>query len=207
MSLWALVPVKPLQRGKSRLSGVLSNEERTALNHQLFVHTLKTLAGVPEIAQTLVISRDPAALALARDHGARTLQEEGTPELNTALRRATVVARAYATGGLLILPADIPLLNVKDLQKLIAMAHNPPVVVLAPDRRGDGTNALLISPVGLINYTYGPGSFQKHIDQVKATNARLEICDLPSFALDLDIPEDLEMYRQIESTEIKFLNH
>lgn len=207
MSLWALVPVKPLQRGKSRLSGVLSNEERTALNHQLFIHTLKTLAEVPEIAQTLVISRDPAALALARDHGARTLQEEGTPELNTALRRATVVARAYAAGGLLVLPADIPLLNVKDLQKLIGLAHDPPVVVLAPDRRGDGTNALLTSPVGLISYTYGPGSFHKHVDQVKLTGARLEICNLSSFALDLDIPEDLEMYRQIESTEIKFLNH
>ena len=203
MSLWAIVPVKPLRRGKSRLAGVLSEEERTTLNHNLLIHTLQILSEVPEIDHTLVISRDPSALSLARDHNARTLQEEGTPELNMALRRATVVAQVYATGGILILPADLPLLNTKDLQTLISLAHDPPVVVIAPDRRVDGTNALLVKPVGLINYAYGPGSFQKHCDRANQTKARLEICNLYSLSLDLDIPDDLDVFRRIESTEIK----
>jgi 2-phospho-L-lactate/phosphoenolpyruvate guanylyltransferase len=203
LSLWAIVPVKPLRRGKSRLASVLSDEERTTLNHNLFIHTLQVLSEVPEIDHTLVISRDPSALALARDHRARTLQEEGTPELNMALRRATVVAKVYATGGILILPADLPLLNVKDLQKLISLAQDPPSGVIAPDRRMDGTNALLVKPAGLIDYGYGPHSFQKHCERVKAAGARLQICDLYSFSLDLDIPDDLELYRKIESAEIK----
>lgn len=203
MSLWAIVPIKPLRRGKSRLAGVLTEEERTTLNHNLLIHTLQVLSEVPEIDHSLVISRDPLALSLAREQHARTLQEEGTPELNMALRRATVVAQVYATGGILILPADLPLLNTHDLQKLIALAHDPPVVVIAPDRRSDGTNALLIKPVGLIDYAYGPGSFQKHCERVKQSNARLEICDLYSFSLDLDIPDDLDVFRKIESSEIK----
>jgi 2-phospho-L-lactate guanylyltransferase (CobY/MobA/RfbA family) len=81
----------------------------------MLAHTLEIIASVPEVEQTLVISRDPAALALAREHKAKTVQEEGSSNLNTALRRATFVAKAYASDGILILPADLPLLKKEDL--------------------------------------------------------------------------------------------
>ncbi|MBL6961579.1 MAG: 2-phospho-L-lactate guanylyltransferase, partial [Anaerolineales bacterium] len=92
MTIWAIVPVKPLRRGKSRLAGTLTEDERTELNRQLLAHTLEILKNTPEIEQTLVISRDPQALAVARDFDARTVLEDGSPHLNTALERATVVA-------------------------------------------------------------------------------------------------------------------
>ncbi len=111
MALWAIVPVKPLRRGKSRLAEVLNPDERTALNRRLLAHTIDTLSKISEIEQVLVISRDQAALSMAHDHGARTVQENGAPKLNTALTRATVVAKNYATRGVLIIPADLPLLN------------------------------------------------------------------------------------------------
>ncbi len=59
MSMWAIVPVKPLRHGKSRLSGVLSEEARTELNISLLSHTLNVLNQVEEISNTLVVSRDP----------------------------------------------------------------------------------------------------------------------------------------------------
>lgn len=204
MSLWAIVPVKPLRRGKSRLRGVLSEEERALLNFTMLGHTLKTLAQVPEIDVTLVVSRDSAALALAREYGARTVQEEGAPELNTALRRATIVAQAYATRGVLVLPADLPLLNATDIQTMIARAGTPPVLVIAPDRRQDGTNALLVSPPGLIDYAYGPGSFKRHCDRAQKFGVRVEVVNIETFALDLDLPEDLELLRQMETPLVKF---
>ncbi len=193
MALWAIVPVKPLRHGKSRLAEVLSQDERADLNQRLLVHTLDTLGNIPEIDQVLVVSRDPAALALARDHGARTVQENGSNELNLALTRATVVARSYITGSVLILPADLPLLTPEDVRSMLDKAHNPPVVVVTPDRHRLGTNALLVSPVGLIEYEFGPGSFQRHCQRALEKGARLEICELPSLALDVDMPEDLAM--------------
>jgi 2-phospho-L-lactate guanylyltransferase len=150
MTLWAIVPVKPLRRGKSRLANVLTQDERTDLNRRLLAHTLDTLTAVPEIEHVLVISRDQGALALARDYGARTVQENGTPHLNTALTRATILARNYATRGVLILPADLPLITTEDIRTLLARAIDPPVVIV-------------------------------------------EICELPSLALDMDLPEDLEI--------------
>ena len=198
MTLWAIVPVKPLRRGKSRLAGALSEDERTELNRTLLQHTLKTLSELRELEEVLVISRDPQALTLARNYGARTVREDGQPELNTALKRATVIAQVYATRGVLVLPADLPLISREDILALIERAIDPPVVVIAPDRHEKGTNALLISPSGLIEYDFGENSFQRHCELVRKSGARLEVLNLPTLGLDLDLPEDLELVRKME---------
>ncbi|MFN2199398.1 MAG: 2-phospho-L-lactate guanylyltransferase [Anaerolineales bacterium] len=196
MTLWAIVPVKPMRLGKSRLANVLSEQDRTYLNRQLLVHTIDTLKSVQDIEHVLVVSRDTAALSLAREHGARTVQEDGTPHLNVALTRATFVARAYNTHGVLVLPADLPLITAEDIHLLLAAAYDPPVVVVAPDRKREGTNALLISPPGLIEYEFGPHSFEHHCRLAAEAGARLEICNLPSLAFDVDWPEDLELLQE-----------
>ena len=193
MTLWAIVPVKPLRRGKSRLAEVLSEEERLGLNSQLLIHTVDTLREIPEIEHVLVVSRDPAALSLARAHGARTVQENGAPELNIALTRATIVAKRYATRGVLIIPSDLPMISKEDVTGMLDLVKDPPVVVVAPDRKREGTNALLVCPVGLIDYDYGPHSFERHCERARQAGARLEICERPSLALDMDVPEDLEL--------------
>jgi len=201
MSLWAIVPVKPLRRGKSRLSGALSEDQREELNRVLLQRTLKTLLDLKEVEQVLVVSRDSAALALARDLGARTVQEDGAPALNTALKRATVVAQVYASRGVLVIPADLPLLTAADVLTLLQRATEPPVVVIAPDRHRKGTNALLLSPANLIEYDFGGDSFQRHCDRAQRAGARLEIVELPSLGLDLDLPEDLELVKQIQTSK------
>jgi 2-phospho-L-lactate guanylyltransferase len=76
---------------------------------------------------------------------------------------------------------------------MLDRAKEPPVVVVSPDRHRQGTNALLVCPVGLIEYDFGPGSFQRHCERALQAGARLEVCELPSFALDVDMPEDLEV--------------
>lgn len=192
MALWAIVPVKPLQRGKSRLAGVLTREERANLNRYLLSHTLETLTEIKDIENILVVSRDPAALSLARDYGARTVQEKGSPHLNVALTRATLVAKEYTTRGVLIVPADLPLITPQDVKTMLALAKDPPVVVVAPDRHREGTNALLVCPIGLIEYDFGPGSFNRHCQLAEQVGARLEVVELPSLALDVDLPEDLD---------------
>lgn len=202
MTLWAIVPVKPLRRGKSRLSGMLTEDERTALNQELLERTLKILSTVKELDQVLVVSRDPHALTIARNHGAKTVQEDGQPHLNTALARATVMAQVHTIRGILVLPADLPLLTPDDVRALIDRAAKPPVVVIAPDRHGKGTNALLMVPAGQIEYDFGVGSFQRHCERVKKSGARLEIVELPSLGLDLDLPEDLQLIRKLEALKV-----
>jgi 2-phospho-L-lactate guanylyltransferase len=75
MSLWAIIPIKPFSRGKSRLSCVLSDQERENLNHNLLNRSINCLKQVKEIDQIIVISHDPAALSFSREFGVKTLQE------------------------------------------------------------------------------------------------------------------------------------
>lgn len=199
--LWAIVPVKPLRRAKSRLASVLSRDERAALSQEMLIHTLDVLKEVPGIERVLVVSRDSRALALARDVGAHTVTERGEPQLNSALVRATLVARGYGVSGVLVLPADLPLVQKEDIEMLLSRAKDPPVVVIAPDRHRKGTNALLASPPGLIEYDFGPDSFKMHQERAKAAGARVEICELSSLGLDVDLPEDLEILRSEEVPE------
>ena len=198
MTLWAIVPVKPLRRGKSRLSGVLSENERTILNHNMLVSTLKILSSVGRIDNILVVSRDPAALTLAREYGARTVLEDGNPELNTALSRAALVAKTYRVNEILILPADLPLLTKEELENILSHSGTPPEVLICPDRRNDGTNLLYTNPEGLINFRYGSGSFKKHLELAQKSGARIEVIESTSLGLDLDTPEDLELLKGMQ---------
>ena len=203
MTIWAIVPVKPLRRGKSRLAEALNEDERAELNSQLLKHTLKTLKETPKVEEVLVISRDPKVMTIAHDHDARTIMEAGSADLNTALKRATAVAKMYTTNGVLILPADLPLISKEDIEKIIDIGHaHHRVVVITPDRHKNGTNALLVSPSGLIEYSYGEKSFERHCEQAKNVGARLEVCELPSIELDLDLPEDLDLVA--ESLDFSF---
>jgi 2-phospho-L-lactate guanylyltransferase len=202
MSIWAIVPVKPLRLGKSRLSGVLSDDERAALNRRFLEQTLDTLRNTPEISQMLVVSRDPAALAVARQYGARTVHEDGTPDLNSALTRATYLARQYASQGVLILPADLPLLTKEDLSYFLEFVGKPPCVVISPDRHDNGTNALLVSPGGMITCDFGTGSFERHCKAALLAGANLQVVRNERIMLDLDTPDDLEMLKRIDSTKV-----
>jgi 2-phospho-L-lactate guanylyltransferase len=195
MPIWAIVPVKPFKRAKSRLAGLLSPEARINLSRRLLLHTLDVLARTPAISRTLVISRDPNVLALARRHRALTMTESGTGllDLNVALRRSTHVARAFGASAVLVLPSDLPLLSPDDVGHLIEAIGLGPEVVIAPDRHESGTNALYVRPPGLLDYAFGEGSFQAHLAQARAARVEPNVCRRPNIALDLDTPEDLRL--------------
>jgi len=197
VTIWAIVPIKTLNRSKSRLSSVLDDKQREALSRKMLEQTLTTLKEVKQIAGILVISRDNAALRLARKLGVQTVQESGTPELNDALTRATQAVMAWNASGVLIMPSDIPFMARRDIEAMLKLANQPKVVVIASDRRDDGTNALLVRPPGLIEYRFGEHSFQRHVAETLEAGARLHIYESPDLALDVDIPADLELYRAI----------
>ena len=111
MTLWAIVPVKPLRRAKSRLAEVLNRDERAVLSQDLMIHTLEVLKEVPQVDRMLVISRDSRVLALVREHGVRIVSECGVSQLNTALVWASILARGYGVSLVLVVPADLPLLG------------------------------------------------------------------------------------------------
>jgi 2-phospho-L-lactate guanylyltransferase len=193
MALWAIIPVKPLNRGKSRLSGILSENERYQLNNKLLINTLNCIQEVPQIKGTIVISCDPSTLCLARESGATTVFENGITNINQSIRRATFAAKTFHPSMILILPADLPFINSRNINLFLNRSGNHPEIVIAPDFRKDGTNALLINPPGCIEFEYGVSSFKKHVDQAQKKGLHVEICYIDGFQFDIDLPIDYQM--------------
>ena len=196
MSLWAIIPVKPLKNAKSRLASILSPDQRFELAQAMFRHVLSVTTTIQHVTGVLVISRDTKALAIARGMGAKTLQEGTISNLNPALLRATMVVSSWRADAVLVLPADLPFINAEDIRAMIQQASDRSIVI-ATDRERDGTNALLVRPPGAIGYEYGSESFERHIHMAKAAGLRVSVYQSDRLALDIDMPRDLQDYQDI----------
>ena len=196
MSLWAIIPVKPLKHAKSRLSTVLLPEERYQLAQAMFRHVLSVVMQARSVAGALVISRDTKALAIGRELGAKTLQESAESNLNPALLRATMVLISWRADAVLVLPADLPFINDVDIAQLVRLSTDRSIVI-ATDSEQDGTNALLVRPPGAIGYAYGAGSYARHIETAERKDIAVQRYESPRTRLDIDVPADLRMYRRL----------
>ncbi len=188
MKIWAVVPVKPIDAAKSRLSAVLTPQQRANLTQMMLQNTLDILAGWSILAGTLVVTADPAVWELASSYPVDIYQEPDVPGLNESLMRASVEINRMGAEGILIIPGDLPFLDHASLRKIIDHTSRPPVVVIAPDKKREGTNAMLVSPTGAIPYCYGPDSFNKHQEAARLAHIPVYTIDLASLAVDIDLP-------------------
>ncbi|HUA53288.1 MAG TPA: 2-phospho-L-lactate guanylyltransferase [Candidatus Sulfotelmatobacter sp.] len=188
--VWAVVPAKPLGLGKSRLACVLSGRERRALNTRLLRHVLDVVIAAVGAPRTVVVSRDPAVLALARTLGAQPLHERTPADLNRALRQGAERAERGGARAVLVVFGDLPHLTAADVTRMIALAGGAPGVVAAADRARAGTNALLVAPPDAIAFRFGPRSLTRHRREARRHGRRWRVVEAPGLAFDVDRPAD-----------------
>ncbi len=193
--LWAIVPVKPLRRAKSRLARALKANQRAALSRSMLARTLDVLSSVDRLAGMLVVSRDLTVQDIARAKNAIPLAETESG-LNAAVSQACEWITAQGASGALIVPIDLPLLTAFDIEAMIDHAVEPACIVVAPDRRDEGTNALLLRPPHAIRPAFGRSSFAAHRAQAVASGLPIHVYRSATIALDIDLPADLDHYRE-----------
>ena len=183
-----LVPVASFDGAKSRLGAVLDAEERRDLVERLLRRTVHAALATAGVADVVVVSPDPEVLEVASDAGARAVRQRSRG-LNPALQEARAATHA---DRVLILPADLPAVNPAAVAAVLAAgdAAGRPSVVLAPDRHGGGTNALLLDPPDVIDPAFGGDSRAGHAWLASSADAAfVEVPDV--LALDVDTPDDL----------------
>jgi 2-phospho-L-lactate/phosphoenolpyruvate guanylyltransferase len=192
-----LVPVKNLADAKQRLSSVLSPEERFALAQAMCEDVLRALATCPNRPPVAVVTSDPFAMDLAKRFNFDIIGDDNSGETN-AIEMATAACKARGAQSTLVIPADIPLIDISELQQIIDCAPPPRDrtshkggTVLVPDAAGRGTNAAWRSPADLFPLRFGNDSFLPHLAAAKATGSPCVVLELPGIARDVDRPEDL----------------
>jgi 2-phospho-L-lactate guanylyltransferase len=184
----ATVPVKSLYSAKSRLSAVLTAQQRVAITLNMLRRVLRT-ASRASVASICVISMDQAVRRLAEEEGA-FWQADETHNLNDCLRSAfaSVQSRGLVP---LYLPADLPLLLKEDIDSLILASQQGTKIVLSPDGRWEGTNCILLPSECSFVPSLGPGSFQRHMKLGKSMGLNVSVYHSAGLGIDLDLPEDL----------------
>jgi 2-phospho-L-lactate guanylyltransferase len=185
-----LVPVKNLSTAKQRLSSVLTPKERFALAQAMCEDVLETLSHWQSRPAVAVVTSDPFARDLAARFNFEVIADDNNGGETSAIAMATAVCFGRGVPSTLVIPADIPLIEVAELQK-IADAAPPQGTVLVTDAAGRGTNAAWRSPADLFPLRFGNDSFRSHLAAARSTGLPYVILELPSLARDADRPEDL----------------
>ena len=194
-TVFAIIPVKPLEEGKSRLESLLGSAQRQKLNAFLMQQTFAKAEAFPGPARTIVVSASADVLASATALGFVPVREKAEG-LNEALAEATQQAMLLGATGAFILPVDLPMVRSEDLKAaIIGVGRN--ACALAPDRHRSGTNWLYVSPLQTKLYRFGPNSFQRHLRQAELCGLDLKIVEDDRFAFDIDRPEDYQHWKSL----------
>lgn len=190
MRATAVLPVKRFADAKRRLAAGVDDERREALVAAMLEDTLEAIGAARSVERTIVVTGDSRAQVIVASTSAEVLPDPA--DEGHVVAALAGVARAEVDGAncVVLLPGDCPLLDPKELDRLLTGVPANFVAVV-PDRHGTGTNALVLSPPGAIRPAFGEGSRTRHVDSARKADIPFAVEELPSLALDLDTPADV----------------
>jgi 2-phospho-L-lactate guanylyltransferase len=185
-----LVPVKNLATAKQRLASLLSQPSRTELARTMLLDVLEVLGEWKNRPAVSIVTSDPFAVDLAQQFDFEVIADNANRSETDAIEMATRMCELRGIDNTLVIPADIPLIRVWELEKILEGAPEQGSV-LAPAADGRGTNAAFRRPAGLFPLRFGNDSFKPHLAAARATRKPCTVLSLPGIALDVDNPSDL----------------
>ncbi len=190
MKATAILPVKRFDAAKTRLSGGVDAERHGELIAAMVADVLEAIGGARSVEATIMVTGEPRAQELAAEFGATVVPDPADAGHNEAALAG--IARAEADGAecVVLLPGDCPLLDPRELDKLLTGVPDAYVGVV-PDRHGEGTNALVLAPPSAIVPSFGEGSRARHVAAARAAGVAYGVEELTSLGLDLDTPADV----------------
>jgi 2-phospho-L-lactate guanylyltransferase len=199
-SLNVVIPVKNPDGAKQRLGGLLSPDQRTGLALLLFERVLRTFSCFSDALDMLVVTDSQHVAQLAERYGAQVLIEEQAEGETTAVNRASAWSIEHGYASQLVVPGDMASLDPDEIRRLLEHPREHPSVILCPATGDDGTNALLCTPPDVIPYRFGKASFPEYNQRAEERGVPCHVLRLPSFALDLDTPDDIRAFLDTHPT-------
>ena len=190
--MWAVIPVKNLNEAKHRLESVLNPIQRRNLFAAMLEDVLATVMAVPEFEQVAVATICPTAAEIARRYGASvlsTVQDDGQTE---AVTRTAATLEENGIKHMLMLPGDVPLVTVEEIQTVLEVHGNAPTMTIVPARDEQGSNCIALSPPTAVPLRFGPNSYFPHLETARKMGLTLNTTKLAGIGLDIDTQDDLQ---------------
>lgn len=177
-----LVPVKDFAVAKLRLAPALGPERRAELARAMATRVVTAAGDIP----VAVVCDDTAVAGWARDLGALVVwaPERG---LNHAVQDGVRHLAGLGVAQVTVAHADLPLADH------LGWVFDWPGATLVPDRRRDGTTVIGVPTESGFVFSYGPGSFGRHLAEAERLGLAVRVVDSPALSWDVDLPADLEL--------------
>ncbi len=191
MNVFAIIPVKGFERAKTRMSGLLTLEERVSLSSLMLENTLQALCGAHSLQRLLVVSNDRRAGEIASTHGAEFLHEASESGVNSAVAISDEYSIKNGADASIVIPQEMPLLDPAGIEVMCRLAEGEErCIVLCPSQRYDGTNALLRKPSTVISTFFDDNSYESHVRAARDSGVPVRLYFSKNLMCDIDTPED-----------------
>lgn len=188
-----LIPVKDLTHAKTRLAGLLSEDERQRLAWSMFEDVGRAAAGARKPDRVVLVTSFGPAVEHGRKLGWDILLEESQVSESASIDWASRALSERGFQSVMRLPADLPLVRAEDIDALMSLELECPGALLVPSREGTGTNAIIRTPPALFPSRFGPNSLALHRQEAARVGVECLIVDKVRIALDIDEPADVEL--------------
>jgi 2-phospho-L-lactate guanylyltransferase len=168
----------------------MDDARREALVLAMLEDVLEAIDQARSIERTIVVSSEPLAAAPAVARGAEMAPDPDDGGHSGAALAGIGRARELGAECVVLLPGDCPLLEPRELDRLLTGVPMN-FVAIVPDRHGTGTNALVLAPPDAIRPAFGEGSCARHVAAAREATGPYAVEELDSLGLDLDTPADI----------------
>ena len=191
LSAGIVVPVKAFSKAKQRLAPQLSPSERADLARAMAAHVVSVAAPF----EVFMVCDDAEVANWAKSLGVEPVMCPGGG-LNPAVAHGVEHLRHRGFRRAIVAHGDLPLATGFTQ---FADGSAEASIGIAPDRWGKGTNVLSVPTDRDFTFSYGPGSFRRHIQEANRLELPVKIHRDAALALDIDLPRDLKAMAQIEA--------
>jgi 2-phospho-L-lactate guanylyltransferase len=198
---FGIVPVKDLSKAKERLSSILPQSHRTTLAYAMLEDVLTAVKNSKLLDRIFVVTLDQHAIEIAKSMEIEIIVETEQNGESSSVDFAANKCKEMGADSILVIPGDAPLITSQDIDFILKEEAklSSPVVILVPARDELGTNAILRKPPDIIPSRFGYDSYNKHKSEANMKNIPHRTYKNPRIALDIDQPDDLEMFANYHS--------
>jgi 2-phospho-L-lactate guanylyltransferase len=187
----AIIPMKNLHFAKSRLSTILTLQQRKSLAFFLLNTTIKTLKESRLITEIIVVSSDKTIEKLSFENSLKFIKDS-----DDGINNAVILADRYCINNdidaNIVIPHDLPFISANEIDQICNISEKyPKCIIICPSKRLDGTNILFRKPANVIRTFYDDNSYINHLKEAQKLHIPIESLDLDNLMFDIDTKEDL----------------
>ena len=183
-----VIPIRSFHDAKARLAEALDAPTRAARARQLADRVLSAATPMPVV----VVSSAPEVKEWADARGATVLEDPGSLDAAAEIGRSAL--HGLGCTRVVIAHGDLPRARTFTV---VARDADAPIAVLVPCHRDDGTNVLSLPADVPFDFSYGSGSYRRHLAEARRRGLATRVVRDPDLRIDIDAPDDLAYLEEL----------